>query len=1033
MQKDKPISSLLDADESLWQSGAAVHVVSRGAMRPWVCRDIACPLLVVMPDSRQVRDFTADARELKIFGTASDLPEITPNDNETMNEAQCALRGMVLHKFKSKGGVLAATPSSLMAPANIGGDVSLIECGKEVGRDRLAEWLAYRGYQRADLVWSAGQFAVRGSIIDVFSPNDFYPTRIEFFDDEVESIRFFDTETQRSVGTLRKTEIQSLVSGNLCFPRDFFPKDMRILMFDPNALDITAENTAWMLQSGLISEDAASWQKWDDIRASFPLYNRLRILPDIANCTLRMAVSQFPNFRGKLRNVEDFTLSLINRGFKIKVVSETERSIEWAHENSFETQRGILSEGFIDYALKYAVITDLELSGVTVARHRIENRAPADWGEGLLKGQWVVHENHGVSQYIGTETVKTSFGENEYIILLFADNKRLMIPIMQFYKISPWEPLPGEEPKASSLGTPRWSKDVSKAREIAQKAARDLIKIYAKREVSKGFAFPANHDLMREVEDSFVYTETVDQLAAINDVENDMGKAIPMDRLIIGDVGFGKTEIAIRAAAKAAFAGRQTAVMVPTTLLARQHFETFSVRFADTGVRVELLSSFLTRTQALKIGREVAEGKVDIVIGTHMLLSEYVKFKKLGLLVIDEEHRFGVLQKDKMKKNFPGVDVLMLSATPIPRSLSLSLSGLRDMSVLRTPPGRRLPVITVVRPFSENLLKNAVLREINRGGQIFYVHNRVAGLPAREIMLKRLFPKLRIATAHGGTDKRDLERIMVDFLAGEIDILLCTTIVESGLDIPSANTLIADDAHHLGLAQMYQLRGRVGRREEQAYAFFMYPDDANISVDASERLEAIADLDELGAGYRLAQRDLQIRGGGDMIGIAQHGNSSKIGYQRYCDILAEEVAKIKGEYTEPVQIETTFPASIPGGYLPQDNLRVSLYRRLIKVTSAQEAEALREETHDRYGAIPAELSFLFDIAVVRGASGKLGIKKVSCTQYELDAECDPEGLWKKLTLPQGFCHTSKGFMGKGGYAGIKALAAAINAQPKITG
>ena len=741
-----------------------------------------------------------------------------------------------------------------------------------------------------------------------------------------------------------------------------------------------------------------------------------------------MAVMQFPNFRGKLKEVELYCLSMIKDGYRIKVVSEAERNLQWARINGFEACEGILSEGFIDSCSKCAVMTDLELSGITVARRRIENRAPSDWGAGLIPGQWVVHDEYGVAVYQGAEQVKTADGEQEYLILQFAEERRLLIPVMQFHKISPWSPLPGQEPTADNLKGSHWKRAASRAKQMAEQAAAELIKIYAEREVSKGFSFPDNREMMRELEESFTYKETIDQLRAIEDVERDMERPVPMDRLIVGDVGFGKTEVAIRAAGKAVFAGKQTAIMAPTTLLAQQHFETFTARFANTPIRVEVISRFVPVGQQKRILQDLSEGKVDILIGTHRILTDDVKFKDIGLIIVDEEHRFGVMHKDHLKKSMPGVDVLMLSATPIPRSLSLSISGLRDMSILQTPPQRRLPVITVVRPFSEELLKSAVLREKNRGGQIFFVHNRINDLQERAIMLKRLFPKLNIAVAHSKTSESALEKTMSEFAAGKIDILVCTTIVESGLDIPAANTLIVDDAHELGLAQMYQLRGRVGRREEQAYAFLFYPNNVHISVESSERLEAIAELDELGAGYQLAQRDLQIRGGGDLIGISQHGNSSKIGYQKYCDLLAEEISKIKGTYRPQMELEIGFPVSIPGDYLPQENLRVTLYRRLLKTDSLEEVRELREETEDRFGRIPNELDFLFNVAAIKGASCDLGLTKMICSRYELVLQGNPDGAWERLKLPPKWRRRLDGFIGPGGFVGIKDIARIIQEQ-----
>lgn len=1020
-------SSLAALDEDLWLRNRGVHLASKGAMRPWVCRDIKQPLLVLLPDARQARDFAADAEELGVLENVKILPEMILAEDDLKSEAQRIVRGDILENFRYKGGVLAATPASLMAPFSTGGDYMWLECGREAGRSRLIDWLAQKGYERSDLVWTPGQFAVRGSIVDIFSPSDMYPVRVEFFDDEVESLRFFVPETQKSLRTIRKSSVQSLVSKSDNRLENYFPEDMRILFFDPHGLDTTAENAVWLWQS-LDREDTVPWEAWEKLCAGFTAHRRLRILPDVKNCAARMAVMQFPNFRGKLKEVELYCLSMIKDGYRIKVVSEAERNLQWARINGFEACEGILSEGFIDSSSKCAVMTDLELSGITVARRRIENRAPSDWGAGLIPGQWVVHDEYGVAVYQGAEQVKTADGEQEYLILQFAEERRLLIPVMQFHKISPWSPLPGQEPTADNLKGSHWKRAASRAKQMAEQAAAELIKIYAEREVSKGFSFPDNREMMRELEESFTYKETIDQLRAIEDVERDMERPVPMDRLIVGDVGFGKTEVAIRAAGKAVFAGKQTAIMAPTTLLAQQHFETFTARFANTPIRVEVISRFVPVGQQKRILQDLSEGKVDILIGTHRILTDDVKFKDIGLIIVDEEHRFGVMHKDHLKKSMPGVDVLMLSATPIPRSLSLSISGLRDMSILQTPPQRRLPVITVVRPFSEELLKSAVLREKNRGGQIFFVHNRINDLQERAVMLKRLFPKLNIAVAHSKTSESALEKTMSEFAAGKIDILVCTTIVESGLDIPAANTLIVDDAHELGLAQMYQLRGRVGRREEQAYAFLFYPSNVHISVESSERLEAIAELDELGAGYQLAQRDLQIRGGGDLIGISQHGNSSKIGYQKYCDLLAEEISKIKGTYRPQMELEIGFPVSIPGDYLPQENLRVTLYRRLLKTDSLEEVRELREETEDRFGRIPNELDFLFNVAAIKGASCDLGLTKMICSRYELVLQGNPDGAWERLKLPPKWRRRLDGFIGPGGFAGIKDIARIIQEQ-----
>lgn len=1010
----------------------AVHLISKGAMRPWACRDADVPLLALLPDQRQTRDFAADAEMLGLFKNIGLLPEMTLTEDDAKAEAMKVRRGDILESFHSRGGVLAATPASLLAPFSVGGERFDVERGAEVGRNRLLDWLAQKGYERSDLVWSPGQFVSRGSIVDVFSPSDSFPLRLEFFDDEVESIRFYLPETQKSLRPLNKCSVQSIVARTESTLEKFMPENMRVVYFDPKGLDMTAENSVWLWNNlDRDRQNAVPWQKWENLCNYFTAFRRVRVTQDIKNSSVRLAIKQFPLFKGKLRDIEIYCDSLIRDGYRVDVYSEAEGSLEWADSKGYKTTKGILSEGFIDSIEKRAVVTDLELAGVSVTRRGMETRAPSDWGVGLIPGQWVVHDDYGVSKYLGPQRVQTPDGDQEYLVLQFAEERRLLIPVLHFYKISPWAPTPGQEPAADSLKSSHWKKSAAKARETAEKAAKDLVAIYAAREITHGYPFAPNRELMKELEGSFTYVETDDQLKAIAAVGEDMERPVPMDRLIVGDVGFGKTEVALRAAGRAVFCGKQVAIMAPTTLLAQQHYETFSARFANMAVRVEVVSRFVPLSAQKRILEDLKNGRVDIIIGTHRLLSGDVVFKDLGLVVVDEEHRFGVMHKEHLKKLAPGVDVLMLSATPIPRSLSLSISGLRDMSVLQTPPQRRLPVITVVRPWSEELLKNAVLREKNRGGQVFFVHNRITDIQERATMLRRLFPKLNIAVAHSKTLEAALEKTMMKFSLGEIDILICTTIVESGLDIPMANTLVVDDAHELGLAQMYQLRGRVGRREEQAYAFLFYPSDARLSVEASERLEAIAQLDELGAGYQLAQRDLQIRGGGDVIGVAQHGNSNKVGFQKYCDILAEEIAKLKGVHRANVDVEIGFPATIPGDYLPQENLRVTLYRRMLKTSSPEEAASLRDETVDRFGKLPPSLKFLFDLTYVRAAAPDLHISKIICSRYETVAAGLPDGEWRSLKLPSPWMKRLDGFVGPGGFSGMAGLAEIINGNYSV--
>lgn len=717
-KSSRPVSSLFDLDEEAWLRNKSVHLVSKGAMRSWVARDPDTSLLVLLPDQRQVRDFAADCEALGTIKKVTELPEMPLTEDISRSEALKVQRGGILEHFRIYGGTLAATPASLLAPFSVGGDHFEMEQGSSYPREILLDWLAQKGYERSELVWSPGQFVSRGSIIDIFSPSDPYPVRLEFFDDEIESIRFFDPETQKSLRTINKCSFKSLISKKETELEKYLPNDMRVIFFDPKGLDMTAENSVWLWQNlERDTQNAVPWKKWEELCVFFTKYKRIRVTRDATNTSFRLAVKQFPLFRGRLRDVEHYCEDLAREGISVEVFSESKQNLSWAESRGYPAVKGVLSEGFVDTLAQKAVLTDLELSGVSLSRRRTEVIAPSDWGAGLLPGQWVVHDDYGVSRYLGPQTIETDEGEEEYLVLEFAEERRLLIPVLHFYKISPWTPLQGQEPLPDNLKGTQWKKASAKAKEMAEKAAKELISIYAARELTKGHSFPPNRELMKELEDGFVYTETSDQLKAIRDVENDMERPVPMDRLVVGDVGFGKTEVAIRAAGKAVFGGKQVAIMAPTTLLVQQHYETFSARFGRLPVRVEVVSRFVPISGQKKILEDLKDGKVDIIIGTHRLLSDDVLFKDLGLVVVDEEHRFGVMHKEHLKRMTPGVDVLMLSATPIPRSLSLSISGLRDISLLQTPPQRRLPVLTVVRPWSEELLKSAVLREKNREGR----------------------------------------------------------------------------------------------------------------------------------------------------------------------------------------------------------------------------------------------------------------------------------------------------------------------------
>jgi transcription-repair coupling factor (superfamily II helicase) len=750
------------------------------------------------------------------------------------------------------------------------------------------------------------------------------------------------------------------------------------------------------------------------VERALALYPRARVSAGIERAERALGITGLPNFRGRSRDMGAYCASMASRGVSIRVISEAERFRRWGSESGYSSREGSISEGFYDAPERVIFIGDLELSGLVTSGPSFDARAPLDWGDRLLPGQWVVHEDYGVARYMGSEQMDTPEGEQEYLVLEYAEERRLKIPVMHFHKISPYRTYPGAEPVADNLRGGHWKKASARAREQAEMAARYLVDVYARREVTPGRAFKGDPEEETEFERAFPYKETADQLRAIDEVSRDMARAIPMDRLLVGDVGFGKTEVALRAAAKCVFEGCQVALIAPTTLLAEQHHATWSARFDQFGARVEAVSRFISPARQKRVIEEAAEGKVDVLIGTHRMLGADVSFKNLGLVIVDEEHRFGVMHKERLKNLYPGVDVLMLSATPIPRSLHMSLSGLRDLSLLETPPRKRLPVITATGMWSETLVKSAVLREMSRGGQVFYVHNRVGTIEREAMMVCRMFPKLRAEVAHGQMHEKQLKAAMDRFADGKLDILICTTIVESGLDIPRANTLIVSDSQDLGLAQMHQLRGRVGRREEQAFALFLYPEGITLTREAVERLEAIAAMGEFGAGYELAKRDLEIRGGGELVGVAQHGNLGRVGFQRYCDLLEEAVRRVRGDARERTQVEVTTPSAIPGDYLPHESLRVALYRKLLWTRDAGALDALREETLDRFGPLPRNLRFLFDVARLRASGADYGVLKALCGSDEISVQCAPDSPLLKRFPPKGWFRKGHGFLGPGG-------------------
>jgi transcription-repair coupling factor (superfamily II helicase) len=631
-------------------------------------------------------------------------------------------------------------------------------------------------------------------------------------------------------------------------------------------------------------------------------------------------------------------------------------------------------------AVKLAVLAESDLTGRRRAHRRARPRRRDTEGffDDLKVGDYVVHHQHGVARYGGM--VKRAIGgvERDYLLLEYKGDDRLYVPSDQIDAVRHYTG--GEAPTLNRLGGDGWQRTKAKVRAAVAEIAQELVVLYQKRRREPGHAFNPDTPWQWELEEAFPYQETPDQDKAIADVKADMEAPAPMDRLVCGDVGFGKTEIAIRAAFKAVQDGAQVAVLVPTTLLAQQHFQTFSDRFAGYPVRVEVLSRFLTPGQARKVIQGLESGEVDVVIGTHRLLSADVTFKSLGLLVVDEEQRFGVTHKEQVKKLRTGVDVLTLTATPIPRTLEMSLTGIRDLTLLHTPPAERQPILTYVGEHDERAIAEAIRRELLREGQVFFVHNRVQDIDQAAARIRDLVPEARVAVAHGQMDEGTLERVVLDFWEGEYDVLVCTTIIESGIDMPTVNTLVVDRADLLGLGQLHQIRGRVGRSGQRAYAYLFHPRDRALTEEAYERLKTIGEATELGSGFKIAMRDLEIRGAGNLLGTGQSGHIAAVGYDLYCQMVNEVVAELKGEEVrEPAEIKLDLPldASLPKAYVPKEELRLEAYRRLAAVTTEAEIADIRTEWEDRYGPVPEEAAALLDVARLRAESARLDLREVN--------------------------------------------------------
>jgi transcription-repair coupling factor (superfamily II helicase) len=928
-----------------------------------------------------------------------------------------------------------------------------------------ADWVAL-GYENASLVVQPGQFATRGGILDVWTPAEPQPVRVDFFGDEIETLRPFDPASQRASGSLQrllitparefiapaedragKTEqpgLPSPVPGQalsefhlplLHSPAsllDYLPDKALILLDDLDAIEGMAAEIeeqalevrgAKTLEGVLPADFPVPYIPWSELYDALTLKRRLQLGPaaDLQKSDLARLFTPNPRFGGRLAALLNHLKQQRNRGDQGIVVSrQASRLAELWGAEAPGTQEpapvfatGSLEEGFIfspPGQLRVHVLSDGEIFGWRAPQARRRPQLAGDAPEvayaDLQAGDWVVHIDHGIGRFMGLVRRTMDGMAREFLEVEYDDSDQLFVPVHQADRLTRYVGPDGRAPTPTKLGTTAWKASREKVKEAVAHVADDLLDLYARRQSAAGFAFAPDGDWQRELEAAFPYTETDDQLRALEEVKADMERARPMDRLICGDVGYGKTEVALRAAFKAVYNGKQVAVLVPTTVLAQQHYHTFRDRLAPYPVKVEMLSRFRSEAEQREILFQLALGEVDIIIGTHRLISGDVEFHDLGLLIIDEEQRFGVTHKEKLKQMRTEVDVLTLTATPIPRTMYMALTGVRDISTINTPPEERLPIITHVGPYSQQQVRQAILREMERGGQVFFVHNRVQTIYGMRTHLENLVPEAKIGVAHGQMPEKELSSRMDEFALGDLDVLLSTSIIESGLDIPNANTLIVDRADTFGLAQLYQLRGRVGRAASQAYAYFFKHRKKLPTEEGRARLETLAENTQLGAGFNIAMRDLEIRGAGDLLGVRQSGHIAAVGFHLYTRLLAEAVRAKRGAQPgtplplaelaalyaarPAVNVDLPIPAGIPEAYIADRETRLQLYRRLADLRETREVDELGAEFTDRFGAPPEEVVDLFFQIRVKLLAERAGIQSITPENAQLVLRFPPE-------------------------------------------
>lgn len=881
--------------------------------------------------------------------------------------------------------------------------------GVEISIKTVIESLAGMGYERVLRVESPGEYAQRGGILDIFIPVYTFPVRIEYFGNEILSIREFDPLTQRSISRVNTVNVTKAVkqdqeTESVSFFEcllEWFESEPAIFWIEPDSIIERLRND---YPGGFHGMDRRMLPGSPSIAGDIVTHGRME-----SDTYFELPVLPVPEFNGDYRKMVDAFRVWVNDGYQITVVYYREslrklvgerlaiEEMEWGTDGSYRTGKtrgdsergtrpavflpGELSRGFRFPQARAVFVTERDIVGLK-RKQPWRRKDEADFGlsfRDLNPGDLVVHADHGIGRYDGLHRLRVDGKERDFLLLRYAEQQKLYIPVDKLFLVQRYLSSSDSPPSLDRMGGVAWKAKKKRVRESVLRLAAELLDLFSRREVIKGFSFPVDDVWQHEFEMDFEYEETPDQLQAINQVKTDMEKAKPMDRIVCGDVGFGKTEVAMRAAFKAAAGGKQVALMAPTTILTQQHFRSFRKRFEKFPIKIAMLSRFLNARDQKNVLKEISGGTVDIVIGTHALLGEGVHFKDLGLLIIDEEHRFGVRHKEKLKKMRTSVDVLTLTATPIPRTMNMALLGLREISLINTPPDARRPIKTRIVKFDLRLIRQAILDEINRGGQVYFVHNRVQSIAAVAEMLIKLVPEAKIEISHGQMKESALENVMLRFLEKEFNVLVCTTIIESGLDIPSVNTIIINRADKLGLAQLYQLRGRVGRDRYQAYAWLLVPASRSVTPKALQRLTAIQQALELGAGFSLATRDLDIRGAGDILGPNQHGHISAVGFEMYCRLIRDAVKEIKGETAEESRecdIKIPCEMAIPEEYIETPAARLEVYRRFSNANEPEQVNRILDNLKDQYGEPPEAVNILGFIAGIRISATRLSISKL---------------------------------------------------------